>query len=502
MFQRILDEILEGLDYVTAYADDICIFTREDNEELHMQQANEVLKRLEAAGLKLRPDKCVFAQRSIDCLGHRVTHDAVSALEDKTEGIRSWPEPETVTELRQFLGLCGLYRMFVPNYSEIAAPLTDLLRKGTDFKWEKPQREAFRKLKEELSSPRTLAEADTKQPFVLTSDASEIGCGVVLENGGKPVAFASKRWTPAEAKKSVTERELNAMIFGIKKFSYFLKGAKFKAVTDHKPLVYIREKRNGEEHLKEKMLRLGDYDFEIEYRPGSEIPHADALSRKPVRRIEVAEADLADAIEKDEKMKTVRDGLMSGEEWDTADQELRFYQADREKLTVEGGVIYRSSGERQEKQVVLPVKYRRTILGLAHDHPSAGHIGVRRTLARITTHYYWYNIKEDVRRWIQNCMACAKGKIHRAKHREGIDTVPVIGQPGAQWGADILGPMPTTRGGKRYVLVVTDLFTKWVELFALKDMTAATVARKLSKVFRRFPNCQQVLTDQGSNFES
>lgn len=501
VFQRVLDGILEGLDFVTAYADDICIFTREDNEELHMEQVHEVLKRLEAGGLKLRADKCVFAQKSIECLGHRVTHDAVSALEDKTEDIRSWPEPETITELRQFLGLCGFYRMFVPNYSEIAAPLTDLLRKDRAFKWEKAQKVAFNKLKEELSSPRTLAEADPKQPFVLTSDASEVGCGVVLENGGKPVAFASKRWTPSEAKKSTTERELNAMIFGIKKFSYFLKGAKFKAVTDHKPLAYIKDKRNAEEHLKEKMLRLGDYDFEIEYRPGKDIPHADALSRKPVRRIEVAEVDLVDAIENDRNMRVVRDGLVSGEQWDTDDPEQRFYQSDRANLTVSDGIIWRSSGKLEGKQIVLPRKLRRTILSLAHDHPGAGHMGVRRTLARITAHYYWYNIKKDVRRWIQNCMACAKGKIHRARHGEGLDTVPIIGQPGAQWGADILGPLPTTCRGKKYVLVVTDLFTKWVELFALKDITAATVARKLAKVFRRFPNCQQILTDQGRNFE-
>ena len=162
MFQRVLDEILEGLDFVAAYADDVCIFTREDDAELHMQQVHEVLKRLEDADLKLRPDKCVFAQRSIECLGHRVAHDAVSALEDKTEDIKSWPESETVTELCQLLGLCGFYRMFVPNFSEIVAPLTDLLRKDRDFKWEKAQKIAFKKLKEELSSPRTLGEADPK----------------------------------------------------------------------------------------------------------------------------------------------------------------------------------------------------------------------------------------------------------------------------------------------------------------------------------------------------
>lgn len=499
VFQRVLDEILEGLDYVTAYADDISIYTKEDDEDLHMRQVNEVLRRLEGAGMKLRPDKCVFAQRTIECLGHRVSHDAVSALESKTEDIRSWPEPETVQELRQFLGLCGFYRMFVPRYSEISAPLTDLLRKDTRFKWEKEQRMAFRKLKEELVSPRTLAEADPKQPFVLTCDASEIGCGAVLENGGRPVAFASKRWNPSEAKKSTTERELNGMIFGIKKFAYFLKGATFKVVTDHQPLAYIREKRNAEEHLKEKMLRLGDYDFEIEYRPGKEIPHADALSRKPVRRIEVAEADLAEAIEDDETLKAVRDGLMLGGTWDSDTPEKRFYETQKANLTVEDGIIWR--GSQEEKQIVLPVRFRRTVLNLAHDHPSAGHMGVRRTLARITCRYYWYNVKKDVREWIQNCLHCARNKIHRAKHQEGMGTVGIIGKPGAQWGADILGPLPKTSRGKRYVLVVTDLFTKWVELFALKDVTADTVARKLAKVFRRFPNSQEVLTDQGKNFE-
>ena len=168
--------------------------------------------------------------------------------------------------------------------------------------------------------------------------------GVVLENGGKPVAFASKRWTQAEAKKSTTERELNAMIFGIKKFSYFLKGAKFKAITDHKPLMYIRGKRNAEEHLKEKMIRHGDYDFEIEYRSGKEIAHADALSRKPVRRIEVAEADFVEAIEEDGTMKAVRDGLISDEEWRSDDPELKFYQSDRAKLTVVDGIVWRFPG--------------------------------------------------------------------------------------------------------------------------------------------------------------
>ena len=123
----------------------------------------------------------------------------------------------------------------------------------------------------------------------------------------------------------------------------------------------------------------------------------------------------------------------------------------------------------------------------------------RRTLARLTRSYYWHNVKKDVRNWCQACLPCARNKIERQHHREGVGSVPVVGRPGTQWGADILGPLDATRRGRRYILVVTDLFTKWVETFPLMDTTASTVGRKLAKVFTRFPQCSELLTDQRAN---
>ena len=317
------------------------------------------------------------------------------------------------------------------------------------------------------------------------------------------VAYASKRWSDAEAKKSVTEKELAAVIFGVKKFRFFLKGAHFLVVSDHKPFQYLLRKRNAAEHLRDKLLDLaGDYDFDIKYRPGQEIPHADALSRRPVRRLAFESDTLRCATEADQDMRALRDGLQQGHLWETSSAEMQFYASEKFKYKKLDGVIMRTSREDADPQVIVPRELRKHVLELCHDHPTSGHLGVRRTLARLTKSYYWYNVKKDVRSWCQNCLSCARNKIERQHHGEGLGSVPVIGKPGTQWGADILGPLDTTDRGRRYVLVVTDLFTKWVEIFALTDTTAATVARKIAKVFTRFPQCAELLTDQGANFES
>ena len=503
VFQRALDDILSGLPYVTAYADDVCVFTTEDNLDVHMQQVGEVLHRLQDAGVRLRFEKCEFAKKTIKCLGHEVSHGKVSTLVDKVEDIMTWPEPTSAVEVRQFLGLAGFYRQFVPHYAELAAPLTDLLKKNAPFIWGRQQDRAFEALKMALASPPVLAEADPTKPFVVTTDASDVGCGVVLENDGKPVAYASKRWSVAEAKKSVTEKELAAVIFGVKKFRFFLKGAHFLVVSDHKPLQYLLRKRNAAEHLRDKLLDLAeDYDFDIKYRPGQEIPHADALSRKPVRRLAFESDALKTATEADEEIRALRDELLRGSSGTISSAEIQFYASEKSKYYVSDGVVMRKSSHGALPQVVVPRELRNRVLEMCHDHPAAGHLGVRRTLARLTKSYYWHNVKKDVRNWCRSCLQCARNKIERQHHCEGRGSVPVVGKPGSQWGADILGPLNTTIRGRRYVLVVTDLFTKWVEIFALTDTTAATVARKIAKVFTRFPQCSELLTDQGANFES
>ena len=454
VFQRALDDILSGLHYVTAYADDVCVFTAEDDLEVHMQQVEQVLHRLQNAGVRLRFEKCEFAKKIIKCLGHEVSHGQVSTLVDKVEDITTWPAPTSTLEVRQFLGLAGFYKQFVPHYAELAAPLTDLLKKGVPFIWGKQQDRSFEALKKALASPPVLAKADPAKPFVLTADASDAGCGLVLENNGKPVAYASKRWSEAEAKKSVTEKELAAVIFGVKKFRFFLKGAHFLVVSDHKPLQYLLKKRNAAEHLRDKLLDLAeDYDFDIIYRPGQEIPHADALSRRPVRRLAFESDVLRSATEAHRDLCALGDGLQRGDIGETSSAEMQFYASEKSKYYVTDDVVMRKSSHDTEPRVVVPRELSGRVLEMSYDHPMAGHLGVRKTLARLTKTYYWYNGKKDVRNWCQSCLSCARNKIERQYHREGLSSEPLIGQPGSQWGADILGPLDTTSRGRRYVLV-------------------------------------------------
>ncbi len=130
-------------------------------------------------------------------------------------------------------------------------------------------------------------------------------------------------------------------------------------------------------------------------------------------------------------------------------------------MKVKDGIILRHTNSNKNPQVLVPTSLRHKILFMAHDHPSSGHLGIRRTLRRVTDNFYWYNVKEDVRKWCATCLQCAKFKIRRQHHKEGMKSIKLEGKPRYQFAADIVGPLNITEDGYRYILVVTDLFTNF-----------------------------------------
>ena len=169
-------------------------------------------------------------------------------------------------------------------------------------------------------------------------------------------------------------------------------------------------------------------------------------------------------------------------------------------LRLQDGILLRSSRGHQRPQVILPTSLRLHALQLAHDSPMAGHGGVRRTLHRMTAGFFWYNLQRDVRRYCRSCTSCRKMKPKYMGSMEGRGTISVEGEPFLHWSADIL-ELPESDSGKRYVLVVTDLFSKWIETFPLVRQTAEEVAVCLVQVMCRFGIMKSLLTDQGRNFE-
>ena len=205
---------------------------------------------------------------------------------DKLERIRNADPPKTKKQVRSFLGLTGYYRQFIASYSEIAAPLTDLTKKGmpNNVVWQNEHDKAFKMLKSMLISAPILRLPDMSRQFIIQCDASETGVGVALlqrfTDGLFPIAYASKKLLPREKNYSVIEKECLAIVYGIRKFQKYLYGKEFIIQTDHAPLAYIQKCKIESPRIMRWALFLQCYRFKVEAIKGSENVFADYLSRQ------------------------------------------------------------------------------------------------------------------------------------------------------------------------------------------------------------------------------
>jgi len=233
--------------------------------------------------LKLQPDKCEFLWREVSYLGHVIGQTGVKPDEKRVKAVRDYPEPRTTCELKRFLGLTGYYRRFIPNFSKIAKPLTELLKKNMPYIWDGKTETASVTPKMLLTTEPLLQYPDFIRPFVLTTDAGNDTIGAVLSQGpvGKdlPIACASQTLNNAEKNYPTTKKELLAIVWGCKYFRQYLYGRKFTIVTDHRPLTSVFSVKDPSSRLLRWRLKLEEYEYEVKYKKGSSSANADALSR-------------------------------------------------------------------------------------------------------------------------------------------------------------------------------------------------------------------------------
>ena len=284
-FQRLMDLVLAGLNLETclAYLDDVIVFSR--NEEEHLQRLECLFQRLKTHNLKLKPSKCSLLQTKVSFLGHVVGREGIATDPDKIKLIKDWPEPKNLRELRGFLGLAGYYRRFVEGFSNIACPLTALMKKGRVFSWTDECRVAFEQLKERLQEPPILTLPNQEDPFILDTDAAENSIGAVLsqvQNGQeRVVAYAGKTLSPQERNYCITRRELLAVVTFLKHFRQYLLGAKFVVRTDHSALTWLKRTPEPIGQNARWLATMEEYSFEVRHRPGARHANADAISRHP-----------------------------------------------------------------------------------------------------------------------------------------------------------------------------------------------------------------------------
>src|SRR3978361_1844963 len=284
-FQRLVDRII-GQDlepYCFAYLDDIIITGKTFDH--HLALLKEVFSRLREANLRLNPEKCQFGRKSLKYLGHLVTSEGIRTDPDKVSAIVDLSPPTNLRGLRRFLGMASWYRRYIEGFSKITAPLNRLLKKGQRWQWTAEQDKAFCELKQHLTEAPVLTCPDFEQPFILQTDASDLGLGVALtqniEGNDQVIAYASRSLTSCEKAYSTTEKECLAIVWGIEKMRPYLEEYHFTVLTDHQSLKWLRTLKNQSGRLARWHMSLQQYSFDIKYRKGVLNIVADAPSRDP-----------------------------------------------------------------------------------------------------------------------------------------------------------------------------------------------------------------------------
>ena len=520
-FQRLMDTVLEEVlrKFALVYIDDLIIYSKTIEE--HAFHLTCVFDKLEAAGLKIKRPKCLFAQQSVAYLGHIVSSLGNAPDDKKIKAVKEFPVPTNVDKVRSFVGLASYYRRFIPNFADKAHALTRLTRKNVAWQWGAAEQSAFDCIKECLTTTPVLGFPDFSRAFIIQTDACGYGIGAVLSqmqsmppNPGSTeepnigseaevvIAYTSKHLNDTQSKWSTTEKEAYAIVHAIKTFHHYISGTNFTIVTDHRPLEYIMSKKEPTGRLARWALLLQSYDMTITYRPGKNNQNADCLSRAPVNVITFMPFKVDDWVEaqkSDAFCKAVLDDITNttGPKTEHATRQLRNFQTIDNFKQLPNQLLITSRG-----QTIVPETFRNEIMERFHSHKLAGHFGLQKTLTSIQAKYFWPSMTTHIKTYVMNCLTCARRKAHKTC-KAPLQPIPVSDYLWERVAMDIVGPVPTSYKGNSYILVIMEYVSRYVIATPMRDMTANTVMRKFIKhVVLKEGIPAQILTDLGSNFQS
>ena len=515
-FQRAMDNFARSIPHVHvhAYLDDLIIISPTFNQ--HLKDLETVFNRLRQTNLRVNKEKCRFVCEKFKYLGHIITTEGVSTDPNKVSAITDLPRPTSAKQVSSFVSTCSWYRRFIPDFANIARPLTDLLKKGTTFVWTENQQLAFDKLKTSITTAPCLATADDTKPFYLYTDASNYALGAVLCQGEegflRPIEFASRLMIPAERNYSTTEREALAVVWALDRFRGYLECAQVRLLTDHQPLRWLLTLKSPQGRLARWALRIQGYDADIKYVPGKVNCVADLLSRPPIPT--TIAADLAAIEVSFEPVSVVDLRTRQLADPDVA-KIIKALEAspplptEVERWTGRGfvtnrGVLYKCSSddELEEPQLFAPRDMRDQIIRDHHDAETAGHLGTRRTFARIAQKFYWPGLWKEVADYVRCCTTCQRYKPSNSPPI-GLIQTPAPQRRFETIAVDLVGPLPCTPGGNRWILSAEDLATRYIEVFAVPEATAEVCARTLiAEYFLRYGVPRKMVSDNGTQFVS
>ena len=548
-FQKLINDVLRGCNFTMGYLDDIIIYSR--NEKEHLEHLEEIFKRLKAAGLKLKLEKCCFFKKHIQYLGHLISAEGIQPLPEKLESIDKMPAPKTPKEVKQFLGLVGYYRKFVPRFTDISRVLTHLTKKDVEFKWTAECENCFQILKKTLQESPILRYPDPEASYTLYTDASKYAYAGVLtqdiDGTDHPITYVSGLFRGSQLNWATLTKEAYAIYMSIKKLSFYIDTAKVTVKSDHLPLKKFLEKNTMNAKVNNWAVELESQNITFEYIPGIRNTLADTLSRliemdedikaipeedgkefgyfpfeelppvttQVVEEVIVCEneTDNINIQHVDPIMKTTEIELpMSAErliklqkadptinklrqQWDNNQIDKSIYLLEDDILkrkVIDNGILH--------TPILVPNILKEALLILAHD--KAGHNGFRRTYMSLKTRYYWKGMKKSIHEHCTRCQVCAKHNIKTQQLRNEHFSSPP--QPMEFIAMDLIGEFhPASSKGNRFALTAVCMLTGFTFCIPIKTKKAEDIVNAyLNHICCTFGPSRKILTDNGTEFKN
>lgn len=534
-FQRLMNGVLKPCQrFAIVYLDDILIFSA--TKEEHVKHVEAVLSALSRASLKLNRAKCEFGVNEVVFLGHLLKDGQVAMEPLKVAAVKDWALPTTKRQLQQFLGFCNFYRKFIRDYAGIAAPLTDVLRGLPDHaalpRPLSPRvRTAFEALKAAIVSAPVLRLLDAQRTLLVKCDMSDDAVSACLhqifEDGEHPVAFASKRLTPAEVRYPARDRELLAVMYALQQWRVYLQGRKFQLFSDHESLQFLEsmDLSVSKGRLARWAEKLADFDYDIRHVAGKNNV-ADPLTHKPTVPAEEREREMDTLIEEATAVETRASVEVPGTDLATLATDPYFgpilevaqghrgpktaveqQRASRFRLSEAGDALWLMDlselGRPLWRRCVGGQQNQEHLIAQFHHPRTGGHQGGERTLAAITEAFFFPHMAKRVRKFVAACDSCLRVKPDTSASAP-LQPIPVPAAPGQVISMDFL-EVPQSLRGHDNILTIVDKFSKMVKVLpTIKEITAEQAAELVLNVvlttFARLP--EAIVSDRDPRFTS